>query len=227
MMNTNRLGSSPIVKGQLITLYIDDVENGRLQQAVILYAMQDFDLAEKMVEYYGECKNKQTLTKSEIMLPCFSDHLVEKGLVTHPSHDTVRLGTVGRPPARMIDEYKYSLNPNAFVEGKLIGLVNGQCNGVFGHRGHYFSLMNAEFCPYVVRCAIVVNNDHDITIDVGVSPSEAGVHPDADDCLKFQLHLQKLFSESLEGIPIHVVRVFPPPSADIAVIETMETLCKH
>lgn len=226
-MNMIQLGTTPIGKGQLITLYVEDSENDRLQQAVILYAMQSFNLSEVMVEYYKQCKNKRTLLKSEIAISSFVDYLIEKGFVNQPKNETVRIGIAGRPPMRLIDEYKYQMNPVSFMQEKLESLINGRCNGVYGYSGNYFNLMKADLCPYTIRCSILIDSAQPIVLEVGVSPSERHVVPNEKDCLKFQTYLQQLFSNEFNDLPIFVEKVFPPTPEEIAVHTTMEKVCKN
>ena len=70
-MNKSLLGTTLIAKGQLVTLYLENVEDDRPQRAVILYATKDFNLSEAMATYYSLCQKRQKVYKSEAVLPFF------------------------------------------------------------------------------------------------------------------------------------------------------------
>lgn len=225
-MNKSLLGTTLISKGQLVTLYLENGEDDRPQQAVILYATQDFNLSETMAKYYELCQKRQKLYKSETALPLFVEYLIEQKLVEHPNNETVRIGVAGRPPVRLIDEYKYSKNPAAFMEDKINGAIRSRCIGFFNARSNYFNLMDPAICPFQIRCHVNIDNLFDIVLDVGLSPSKKGTMIHKDDCPKIKELLQKLFDEEFKDIRVAVEHVFPPSYDDIHIHRTLEKVCR-
>ena len=226
-MNKSLLGTTLIAKGQLVTLYLENVEDDRPQRAVILYATKDFNLSEAMATYYSLCQKRQKVYKSEAVLQLFVEYLMEQGYVEHPNNETVSIGVAGRPPVRMIDEFKYSKNPSAFMMEKINGVIRSRCIGFFNARSKYFNLMDPDICPFQIRCDITIDGVFTEVLTVGLSPSTKGTMIHKDDCPKIKELLQKLFDEEFKDIPVVVHQVFTPTYEDIQIHRTLEKSCKN
>lgn len=226
MNATTDLGTSLIHKGHLLSLYLENNEDGRPQQTVVLYVLKDFNLSEVMADFYENYPGKKHYLKSEIVLPELVDHLITAGYVYRPEADMICFGTQGRPPSRMIDEYKYSKNPDEFLLSKIRDALNSRCNGIYAHRGSYINLMNPTYCPWVVRAAISVAGVHRGMLEIGVSPSDPGRVPMREDAPYIRNYLNEVLRTDFPDKSVEVTEVFAPGEDEIKINRLLENLCK-
>lgn len=141
-MELKALGYSEVKSGQLLTFYLTDDEVDNKFEYVVLYALKDFNLSHLMAQYYPSMLQKIPRIKSEEVIHDFASRLAAEGYVTKPDCALVNLGNVGRPPERILKEYKYELNPGAFTLERLREEITIRSLSFFNHQGHYLLLLN-------------------------------------------------------------------------------------
>jgi hypothetical protein len=104
-------GNKHAMAGNILTVFVDDPDNPSNQRFSILVVLKTFNLSFEMAEYYHTSPPSVKAFPSEQAMDRFYLHLMKKGLVERPLNEVVHIGSHGRPPKEIIDEYKYSINP--------------------------------------------------------------------------------------------------------------------
>lgn len=162
------LGNTYIDEGDLITLYLED--NSAKTEVLILVAKTAINLSIEMANYYELIKGYTQWIMSDKAIHGFADYLVEKALAYRPKSTSVKVGDKNRPSKRILDEYKYRLNPKAFSVKMLEEKINDTCAGLYTRKGAYINLTSSSFCNMEVRAHMLQDNEDVGTIRIGIIP---------------------------------------------------------
>ena len=205
-MESKPLGESKAKAGQLLSLYVED---DVLPVSVTLYVLKDFDLSNEMAEYH-ELHRRVGGDKSETVIGTFSAWLAEKGLVENPSRsDIVVLGRFGRPPARMISEWKYRKNPEAFIMDRIRRTLHVASLYMFTHDGQYLILLDHGQSQDEVILEISHKGEAIGMVHLDLfTDSKRRVKINDDDLQKIKALIETIFNERLHEEELSVTRVF-------------------
>jgi hypothetical protein len=104
-------GNKYALAGNILTIFVDDPDTPSNQRFSILVVKKEFNLSLEMAEYYHTSSPAVRSLHSEQAMDRFYLYLMKKGLVERPLNEVVHIGSHGRLPKEILDEYKYSVNP--------------------------------------------------------------------------------------------------------------------
>lgn len=219
-METKPLGEIRVKAGQLLSLYVEDET---LPLFVTLYVLKDFNLSEEMADYQEVIRRSRD--KSEIVISTFTRHLLEKGLVTEPKSEVVQIGHSGRPPVRMVNEWKYRKNPAEFVLSRVCRVLHTASLYLYNHEGIYVILLDDAASVDTVTLEIAHRG-------VPVGMVRLGLLTDAGRCVKLndadldaiQKAVQDCINEKLTGEEITITRVMASVNTALKRFERVEAI---
>lgn len=216
-MEFKTVGAAEVVKGQVLTLYVENTQNPPNHHYLQLYIKESFSLSDQMALFHSEEREYRDVA-SEVSVEAFYRFLLRKGLADRPRSDVVKFGQMGRPSARVVEEYKYAINPDAFILGNLREALLFHSKAIVNHQGYRVVIMSSD----VETDELVVEITHRdqsvgvinmcVAFDRGI-----GVEFDADD----QEQIRKTIDEMVSGVApvpgLSVSRVF------LNIIQPVET----
>lgn len=110
------VGQRRLHKGELLQLLVTDPEQGKTELHQLLVEI-DADLSALMAQFYRISAegNRQVLYEAGASTQAFVRHLVDAGVCRDLKVSTVNMGHHGRPSKTLLDEHRYTLNPDEFA----------------------------------------------------------------------------------------------------------------
>jgi hypothetical protein len=143
-MELRTVGETAVVKGQLLTLFVNDANSPSNHYFTLLYVKESFSVSNEMAEFYKNLPEELKTLPSETATEHFYLYLLKKGLVERPKSDVVHVGSIGRIPERISDEYKYMLNPDKFTLKKIQSDLMFQSLTFDNHQGYRIMILGPE-----------------------------------------------------------------------------------
>lgn len=221
-MTASNLGETLAVEGQLLVLYVESMEDKRHDVDVVLYVRSTFNLSEQMATYHREVMSATANMRSEKVIREFVQWLTDKGLVTEPSSSHVSVGAKGRPPVRIIDEYKYQMNPAEFVFDKLKALVKSQTGAYVNSKGGDVVLLDPAATDDELLLEVFCDGEPIGFLHVGlVIGTERLKVIDHHDISEIRTSMEALFNKHLPEHQFTIGRVLldRPPYSNVTVVQ--------
>jgi len=202
-MESKPLGESRAKAGQLLSLY---VESETLPLSATLYVLKDFNLSEEMANYFEANRNE----RSESAMGLFTEYLKHKGLVEEPYSEIMVIGQAGRPPRRMINEWKFRRNPTMFLMERIHRMLHTASLYLFTHDGTYLILLDHGQCPEEVILEISHKGEPlgRVHLDV-MSDTPKRVKINNEDLNRISTVVQKALIEKFPKEELTVSRIWP------------------
>lgn len=110
------VGQRRLRQGELLQFLVKDPEQGKSELHQLLVEI-DTDLSALMAQFYRISiqGNRQVLFEAGQATRALVKHLVEAGVCRHLTVHTLDMGCHGRPSQLLLDEHRYTLNPEEFA----------------------------------------------------------------------------------------------------------------
>jgi hypothetical protein len=151
MLNRHTLGRINVKAGEILTFTYKD----RTPRHVTVVALHDIDLSKELAEFCGQLDRRSRSIFTENVLPAFIEHLTDKRLLHVGNEVSVDMGVVGRPSKRLLEEYKFSINPEMFWEDKVIHRYTTSSFSVINHQEHLLTLLMDVDAPFTVVANLI------------------------------------------------------------------------
>lgn len=152
MTYRHRLGRTLIKAGEVLTFTY--TENSS-QKHIAVVAIADIDLSQEMVEFTAGVDRSSRLIFTEEALPAFIEYLSSKSLLHVGPSVAIEFGDIGRPSHRLLDEYRFSINPEAFWDDKLIHRYKHTSFTVFSRQDHTLTVLADVEAPFYISASVV------------------------------------------------------------------------
>lgn len=207
MQQNHTLGRVTVRAGEIITFTFDESTPER-QRHLTVVAIQDLDLSREMALFCEATNRSGRDIYTENALPALIEHLAKKGLLHVGREVTVHVGNRFRPAARLMNEYKFRLNPESFWEDKLVNRYTTGTFNVFNHQGHSLTLMMEVDSPFTAHASIVdMQGEYLGHLRLSVLPDQPHTLISDDDIERIRLALQADITMNVEEISVMVERV--------------------
>lgn len=162
MSANHTLGMIRVSAGDLLTLVVDDDTTPGKPKTVTVVALDDIDVSKEMADYYAliDRTSRELITANAIT--GFLTWLATRRLVRVPREARIPFGEMKRPSSRLQNEYRYTLNPEAFWEEKLLARYNQASFNVINHQGSFLTLMAGIDAPFELVAEIIDGNNESL-----------------------------------------------------------------
>lgn len=154
MHEHHTLGRIKVRAGEILTFTYDESIPEKKRHITVV-AISDIDLSDEMATYCGSINRSSRDIFTEEALPGFIQYLTEKRLLHIGNEVTVHFGAKRRPASRLMNEYRFKLNPESFWEAKLIHRYESNSFTVFNHQNHMLTVMGGVDGPFTALARII------------------------------------------------------------------------
>lgn len=142
MSDRHTLGRLDAKEGDIITLSYRDKDDQEKRVSVV--AIDSFSLSEQMATFCSNTRRSSESIFTENALPAFIEYLASEGLVHVGRAVEVSVGLAGRPAKRLLDEYKYHINPDSFWQEKLTHWYSKHSIILYSGKGEALTLVTGD-----------------------------------------------------------------------------------
>jgi len=207
MQQNHTLGRVTVRAGEIITFTFDGSESEHEKHLTVV-AIQDLDLSREMALFCEATNRSGRDIYTENALPALIEHLAKQGMLHVGREVTVHVGNRFRPAARLMNEYKFRINPESFWEDKLINRYKTGSFNVFNHQGHSLMLMMEVDSPFTAHASIVdMQGEYLGHLRLSVLPDQPHTLISDEDIERIRLALQADITMHVEEISVMVERV--------------------
>ncbi len=213
MSHEESLGRLIVKAGEILTFtYRDSTPHPR---HVTVVALVDLDLSRHMAEFCEKTNRDSRDIYTEQALPSFIEYLTELHLLHVGKEIQVDIGQIGRPASRLMNEYRFRLNPEAFWEAKLLHRYQRSSFTVFNHQNHLLTVMAGVDAPFTVVASLIdMAGDALGVLRLSVLTDHKYTLLDDEDLERIRLALQADISLSVEEISVLVDSITLIPNPD-------------
>ncbi|MNP89099.1 hypothetical protein D3C85_14990 [compost metagenome] len=207
MENKHTLGRVEVKAGEILTFTYDNPspENRR---HITVVALSDINLSDEMALFYQELDRGSDDIITEAALPAFIEHLCDKRLLHVGTEVNIHIGTVGRPAERLVNEYKFMLNPESFWEEKLSHRYLKRSFTVYSHQDHLLTIMMGVEAPFTILADIInMQGNHLGILQLSILSDRRHTLISDDDLERIRSALQADISLCIDEVSVLVERV--------------------
>ena len=154
MQCNHTLGVIKVKAGEVISFTFDKLPKDNHGRITVV-ALNDIDLSREMADFCEKTDRSGKDIYTENALPDFIESMVERGHFHIGPIVNVHMGHEKRPCNRMLNEYRFSINPESFWEDKLINRYDKNTFTVYNHQNHLLTMMADVEAPFYARASIV------------------------------------------------------------------------
>lgn len=155
MNDNSTLGMVTVRSGELLTLVLEDDNTPGRPKRVSVITLADIDVSKEMAEYCEHLDRSTNAINTLNAMSGFLGYLVSKGMVKVPQETSVRFGNLKRPSSRLLNEYRYTINPEQFWEDKLLARYHKSSFNVISHQSHMLTIMAGIDSPFIMTATII------------------------------------------------------------------------
>lgn len=214
MQENHTLGRIVVRAGEILTFTFDESASGHKRHLTVV-AIADIDLSREMALFCEETDRSGKDIFTENALPEFLQSLSEKQMLHVGKEISVHFGDRGRPAARLMNEYRFRINPESYWEDKLVQRYTTGSFTVYNHQHHCLTLMQGTDAPFTAHAAIVdMQGEYLGHLRLSVLPDQRHSFISDDDIERIRLALQADITLNVEEISVMVERVFVTSNPD-------------
>ncbi len=207
MKSNHTLGVIKVKAGEVISFTFDKLPKDS-QGRITVVALHDIDLSHEMADFCNRTDRSGKDIYTENALPDFIEGMVERGLLHIGPIVNVHVGHEKRPCSRMLDEYRFSINPESFWEDKLIERYGKNTFTVYNHQNHLLTMMTDVEAPFYARASIVdMRGEYLGQLRLSILPEQRHSFISDDDIERIRLALQADIMLNVVEINVMVERV--------------------
>ncbi|MNO21491.1 hypothetical protein D3C76_112650 [compost metagenome] len=206
MSENHTLGKVAVRAGEILTFTFDDADAKHRHLTVV--AIADIDLSREMALFCERTDRSGKDIFTENALPQFIQHLAEKRLLHVGKEVSVQFGDRGRPAARLMNEYRFRLNPESYWEDKLVHRYMSSSFTLFNHQHHSLTIMMGLDAPfYILADLLDMQGDFLGVLRLSIIPDHRHTFISDEDIERIRLALQADIAMNVEEISVMVERV--------------------
>ena len=193
--------------GELISFTYDDhIPNHPKRLTVV--ALADIDLSKEMATFCGITNRSGKDIFTENALPAFIEYMAQKRLLHVSTEVSCHFGSVKRPATRLLNEYRFDINPEFFWEEKLTHRYESHSFTVLNHQQQMLTVMFDIDAPFYVTASLIdLNGDSLGVIRLSVIPDGQHTLISDEDLERIRLGLQSDIVLHMSEIAVMVERV--------------------
>ncbi len=154
MYEHHTLGRIKVRAGEILTFTYDESIPEKKRHVTVV-ALSDIDLSDEMATFCESVNRSSRDIFTEEALPGFIQYLTEKRLLHIGNEVRIHFGSMRRPAARLMDEYRFKLNPESFWEAKLLHRYESNSFTVFNHQNHLLTVMAGIDSPFIAMASMI------------------------------------------------------------------------
>lgn len=211
------LGRLTVRAGEILTLTYRD--NTPLPRHITVVALVDLNLSEHMATFCADMDRSGHGIFTEQALPAFVQYLTDRRLLHVGKEVRVDFGKLGRPASRLLNEYRFKLNPEAFWEAKLLHRYKHNSFTLFSHQNHLLTIMAGIDAPFSLLAHVVAMDGTALgSFRLEILTDNKYTLISDEDLERIRLALQADLSLSIEEISVMIesVELFPNPDFGIS-----------
>jgi len=214
MLDHHTLGRIKVRAGEILTFTYDESIPEKKKHITVV-AIADIDLSAEMATYCEGINRATREIYTEEALPGFIQYLTEKRLLHVGNEVSLHFGSKRRPAARLLNEYRFKLNPESFWEAKLIHRYESNSFTVFTHQSHMLTVMSGPDAPFTILAEIIdLTGDPLGVLRLSVLSDNRHTLIDDEDIERIRLALQADISLNMTEISVLVNKVTLIPNPD-------------
>lgn len=214
MAENHTLGRIFVRAGEILTFTFDETDSGHKRHLTVV-AIVDIDLSREMALFCDATDRSGKDIYTENALPEFLQSLAEKQMLHVGKEITVHFGDRGRPAARLMNEYRFRINPESYWEDKLVQRYTTGSFTVFNHQHHQLTVMQGTDAPFTAHATIVdMQGEYLGHLRLSVLPDHRHSFISDDDVERIRLALQADITLNVEEISVMVERVVMTSNPD-------------
>lgn len=207
MQENHTLGMVTVRAGEILTFTFDESTPEKRRHLTVV-AIQDIELSREMALFCEMTNRAGKDIYTENALPAFIQHLAEKRLLHVGKEVSVHFGDRGRPAARLMNEYRFRLNPESYWEDKLVKRYTTSSFTLFNHQQHNLMvMMNVDAPFYILADLLDMRGEPLGTLRLSIIPDQRHTFISPDDVERIRLALQADIALNVEEISVMVERV--------------------
>lgn len=193
--------------GELINFTYDDAVPDRPRRVTVV-AIEDIDLSREMALFCEKTNRSGKDIYTENALPAFIEYLVMKRLLHVGAEVDVHFGSSRRPAARLLNEYRFRLNPESFWEEKLTHRYESRSFTIINHQQQMLTMMIGVEAPFYISASMVdLKGDYLGVLRLSVLPDGRHTLISEEDMERIRLALQSDIALHMSEIEVMVERV--------------------
>lgn len=207
MQENHTLGRIVVRAGEILTFTFDESVSGHKRHLTVV-AIADIDLSREMALFCEATDRSGKDIYTENALPEFLQSLSEKQMLHVGKEISVHFGDRGRPAARLMNEYRFRINPESYWEDKLVNRYTTGSFTVFNHQHHCLTVMQGTDAPFTAHAVIVdMQGEYLGHLRLSVLPDQRHSFISDEDIERIRLALQADITLNVEEISVMVERV--------------------
>ncbi|MCY1276108.1 hypothetical protein D9M68_19370 [compost metagenome] len=207
MPGKHTLGLVLVRAGELISFTYDDSVPNRPKRLTVV-ALTDIDLSKEMATFCGLTNRSGKDIYTENALPAFIEYMAGKRMLHVSTEVSVHFGTVKRPAARLLNEYRFDINPEFFWEEKLTHRYESQSFSVINHQQQMLTIIFGIEAPFYVLASLIdLKGDSLGVLRLSVLPDGQHTLISDEDLERIRLALQSDIVLHMSEIAVMVERV--------------------
>ncbi|MNZ43796.1 hypothetical protein D3C78_614080 [compost metagenome] len=207
MQDKHTLGRVTVKAGEILTFTFDESAQEQNRHLTVV-AIDNIDLSREMALFCELTNRSGKDIYTENALPLFIQHLAEKRLLHVGKEVTVHFGDRGRPAARLMNEYRFRLNPESYWEDKLVRRYTTNSFTLYNHQQSILTVMMGVDAPFYILADILdMTGDHLGILRLSVIPDNRHANLSDEDVERIRLALQADIAMNVEEISVMVERV--------------------
>lgn len=214
MSENHTLGRIVVRAGEILTLTFDESVSGHKRHLTVV-ALIDIDLSREMALFCERMDRSGKDILTENALPEFLQYLSEQQMLHVGKEISVHFGDRGRPAARLMNEYRFRINPESYWEDKLVQRYTTGSFTVYNHQHHLLTVMQGSDAPFTAHAVIVdMQGEYLGHLRLSILPDQRHSFISDDDIERIRLALQADITLNVEEISVMVERVFVTSNPD-------------
>lgn len=155
MNDNSTLGMLSVGAGELLTLLLDDDTSPGRPRRVTVITLTSFNVSQEMADYYTRIDRNGQGVITPNATAGFLSYLAEQQMIKVPRELSIHFGNMKRPASRLLNEYRYTINPEEFWEEKILARYVKASFDVFNHQGHMLMVMGNVDAPFKMIATII------------------------------------------------------------------------
>lgn len=207
MPGKHTLGLVLVKAGELITFTFDDNVPDRPRRITVV-AISDIDLSKEMATFCEKTNRSGKDIYTENALPAFIEYLAGKRLLHVGAEVSVHFGAARRPAARLLNEYRFDINPEFFWEEKLTHRYTHKSFAILNHQQQMLTVMFGIEAPFYISANLIdLKGDYLGVLRLCVIPDGQHTLISDEDIERLRLALQSDIALHMSEIAVMVERV--------------------
>lgn len=216
MSHEHTLGRLSVKAGEILTFTYRD--NTPQERHITVVAIADIDLSREMALFCEQADRHSHAIFTEEALPAFIEHLTQRQLLHVGNEISIDFGRLGRPASRLMNEYRFRINPEAFWEAKLLHRYQHNAFTLLSHQNHLLTLMAGVDTPFSVLANVLDIQGNPLgTLRLELLSDNRHTLINDEDIERIRLALQADITLTVQELSVMIdsIKVIPNPEFGI------------